>query len=139
MEAQLAPAFAGVQIGMGERLVAAAIAQATGQPEAQVNKLYKKQGDLGLIAEALVPAKPQSRLTVAKVHEALLDIARTSGAGSTEKKVEKLSGLVKAATPGAARYLVRLAVGRLRLGVGVPTVIEAVARTQAAPRRAREI
>ena len=139
MEAQLAPAFAGVQIGMGERLVAAAIAQATGQPEAQVNKLYKKQGDLGLIAEALVPAKPQSRLTVAKVHEALLDIARTSGAGSTEKKVEKLSGLVKAATPGAARYLVRLAVGRLRLGVGVPTVIEAVARTQADPRRAREI
>jgi DNA ligase 1 len=139
MEAQLAPAFAGVQIGLGERLVAQAIAEATGKSAEQINRLYKKQGDLGSLAEALLPEAGRSRLSVLKAHEALLDIAETSGSGSTEKKVQKLSRLIKAAAPRAARYLVRLVVGRLRLGVGVPTIIEAVARHEADAEPAREI
>ncbi|HJQ27385.1 MAG TPA: ATP-dependent DNA ligase [Blastocatellia bacterium] len=139
MEAQLAPAFAGVQIGMGERMVANAIAEAAGKSAEQVNKLSKKQGDLGLVAEALLPARPRSRLTVLQAYERLLDIAQTSGSGSTEKKIQKLAALLKVTAAHAARYLVRLAVGRLRLGVGTPTIIEAVARTQADRRAARDI
>lgn len=136
LEARLAPAFAGIQIGMGERMAEAAIAKASGQPQAQINKRYKKLGDLGLVAEAALPPKRQSRLTVAAVHAALLKIAATGGAGSAEKKVGQLAALIKAASPRAARYLVRLAVGYLRLGVGTPTIIEALARTEADPRAA---
>lgn len=139
MEAQLAPAFAGVQIGMGERTVAASIAQAAGKSTEQVNKLSKKRGDLGLVAEALLPEKPRSRLTVLRAYEGLLDIARTTGSGSTEQKVQKLADLLEVTTAHAARYLVRLAVGRLRLGVGTPTIIEAVARAQDDSRQAREV
>src|SRR2546423_5803380 len=139
MEAQLAPAFAGVQIGMGERTVATAIAQASGKSEEQVNRLSKKQGDLGLVAEALLSEKPRRRLTFLRAYEGLLDIAQTSGSGSTEKKIQKLAALLKVTTAHAARYLVRLAVGRLRLGVGTSTIIEAVARTHTDSRQAREI
>lgn len=139
MEAQLAPAFAGIQLGMGERMVATAIAQATGKSAEQVNKLYKKQGDLGLVAEGLLPKKRQSRLTLLRAYEGLLDIARMTGSGSSEKKVEKLATLLKATASYAARYLVRFAVGRLRLGVGTSTIIEAVARTHDDSRQAREV
>lgn len=130
LEARLGPAFAGVQIGMGERMVASAIREATRKSQQQINKLYKKRGDLGLVAQALLPKKRESRLTVSKVHSALLEIARTGGAGSIEKKTARLAKLIKSASPQAARYIVRLAVGQLRLGVGAATIVEAVARTQ---------
>ncbi|HZS03957.1 MAG TPA: ATP-dependent DNA ligase [Blastocatellia bacterium] len=129
-EARLGPAFAGIQIGMGERMVAAAIEAATGKPSTQVSRLYHKLGDLGLVAAQLLPARKAGSLTVSKVWTALREIAGTSGSGSLEKKTGLLAALIKASSPRAALYIVRFAVGRLRLGVGAPTIIEAVARTQ---------
>lgn len=47
--------------------------------------------------------------------------------------------LLKQATPIEGRYIVRLTLGRLRLGVAVPTIIEAVARREEDPKRARRV
>ncbi len=138
-EALLLPAFTGVEIGMGERLVAAAIAAATGKTQEQINKAYKKTGDLGTVAQNLLPQKMRSSLTVSQAYSSLLEIARTSGPGSVEKKVQMLASLIKRASPQGARYIARFVVGRLRLGVGAPTIIEAVARTYSDSRHARAL
>src|SRR6185436_18342474 len=55
LEARLGPPFAAVNIGMGERMVAAAISAATKKSERDVSKLYNKLGDLGLVAQSLTP------------------------------------------------------------------------------------
>lgn len=55
------------------------------------------------------------------------------------RRAKRLAALIKPASPLAACYIVRFAVGRLRLGVGAPTIIEAVARTQPESQEAREI
>jgi DNA ligase-1 len=128
-QAQLLPAFEGVEMGMGERLVASAIAASAKKNQADVFKLYKKTGDLGLVAESLLPEKKRSALTVSKAYSSLLEIARTAGSGSVEKKIQMLARLLNSASSRSARFLVRFAVGRLRLGLGVPTIIEAIART----------
>jgi DNA ligase-1 len=138
-EARLLPSFAGLELGMGERMVASAIAIATDKTPQKVNTLYKQLGDLGLVAHNLLPPKRRSTLTVSEVYSALLDIGRTSGAGSVEKKVRLLASLMTRASPRGARYLARFAVGRLRLGVGAPTIIEAVARTNADSKAARAL
>ena len=127
-EARLAPAFASLEMGMGERLVAESVAIATKKTPRQTNRAYKQLGDLGFVAENLLPQRI-SRLTISQVHEGLLEIAKTSGPGSIERKTRLLAELIKRASPRGARYVVRLAVGRLRLGVGAITIIEAVART----------
>lgn len=127
-EARLAPAFVGIQMEMGERLVAESVAIAANKTVRQINRAYKLVGDLGLVADKLLPPK-SSRLTVSQAHENLLKIARDRGPGCIERRIRSLAGLILRASPRGACYLIRFAVGRLRLGVGALTIIEAVART----------
>jgi DNA ligase-1 len=139
LEARLGPPFAAVNIGMGERMVAAAIGAATKESEREVSKLYNKLGDLGLVARSLTPKSRRGKLTVSEVYSSLLEIARTSGRGSAEKKVERLAGLIGSVSPLSALYITRFVVGRMRLGVGAPTIIEAVARLHPDSKEARSV
>jgi len=139
LEARLGPPFAAVNIGMGERMVAVAVAAATKKSEASVSKLYKQLGDLGLVAQRLTPKNTRGKLTVSEVYSSLLEIARTSGRGSAEKKVKRLAELIGSVSPLSALYIARFVMGRMRLGVGAPTVIEAVARLQPDAREARAV
>jgi DNA ligase-1 len=128
-EGRLLPAFEGIETGMGERNIAAAIASATKRTDDEVAFASRQQGDLGLVVESLSSTK-RSRLSVSDVYESLLKIARTSGKGSTESKQKQLAALLRSATPVEARYIVRFTQGRLRLGIAAPTIIESVARNQ---------
>jgi DNA ligase 1 len=139
LEARLGPPFAAVNIGMGERMVAAAVAAATKESERKVSKLYKELGDLGLVARRLTPKNRRGKLTVSEVYSSLLEIARTSGRGSAEKKVKRLADLIGSVSPLSALYIARFVVGRMRLGVGAPTIIEAVARLQTDAKEARAV
>jgi DNA ligase-1 len=138
-EGRLLPAFEGLETGMGERTIAAAIASASRRTDEEVAASSQRLGDLGLVAESLLPQLKRSRLTVSDVYEALLKVARTSGKGSTEAKRDQLAQLLRRATSIEARYVVRFTQGRLRLGVAAPTIIEAVARLEEHPKEARQI
>ncbi|HEX2489289.1 MAG TPA: ATP-dependent DNA ligase [Blastocatellia bacterium] len=139
LEARLGPPFAAVNIGMGERMVAAAVAAATKEIERKVSKLYKELGDLGLVAQRLTPKNRRGKSAVSEVYSSLLEIARTSGRGSAEKKVKRLADLIGSVSPLSALYIARFVVGRMRLGVGAPTIIEAVARLQTDAKDARAV
>jgi DNA ligase-1 len=139
LEARLGPPFSAVNIGMGERMVAAAISEASGKPREAVDKLYRKLGDLGLVAQQLASEKKRGALTVSEVYSALLAVAQTSGKGSVEKKIGRLAALLKSVSPRSALYIARFAVGRLRLSVGAPTIIEAVARSSPDHKEAKAV
>src|SRR5215468_2579418 len=124
---------------MGERMVAAAVGAATKKSEREVSKLYKKLGDLGLVARSLTPKNRRGKLTVSEVYSSLLAIARTSGRGSAEKKVARLAELIRSVSSLSALYIARFVVGRMRLGVGAPTIIEAVARSHPDGKEARAV
>jgi DNA ligase-1 len=57
----------------------------------------------------------------------LLGIARESGSGSIQRKIDLLAELLRNLDALEARYVVRAAQGRLRLGVGEQTILEATA------------
>lgn len=139
LEASLGPPFAAVNIGMGERMVAAAIAASTEESERNVSKLYKELGDLGLVAQRLTPKNRRGKMNVSEVYSSLLEIARTSGRGSAERKVKRLADLIGSVSPLSALYIARFVVGRMRLGVGAPTIIESVARLQTDAKEARAV
>jgi len=66
-------------------------------------------------------------LTVGGVFAELSALASASGAGSHDGKVAALFGLFKRASNEEARYLARLVLGEMRIGVGEGTVRDAVA------------
>jgi DNA ligase-1 len=139
LEGRLLPAFEGVETGMGERTVALSIAAATKLSPEEVATASNRLGDLGLVAEELIPCSKRPKLSLTAVYQALLKLARTGGRGSTEEKQKQLTALLRQATPIEGRYLVRLTLGRLRMGVAAPTIIEAVARREDDTKQARRI
>jgi len=139
----IAPPFEGLEVGMGEKFVVQAIATATGYDTQAVEKDYKKSGDLGdtagkLMAEKKQQALYQEELTVSKVFDVFRRIATTSGAGAHEKKIASLVELLNSATPLEAKYLVRFPIGKLRLGAGDATVLEALSIAKQGDRSAKE-
>lgn len=128
-EGGLLPPWAGLEIGIGDQMAIQAISAATGQSVAQVRQRYRKAGDLGTMAEQLLPATSGTALKVAGVYKELREIAHTAGGGSVTKKVGLLAGLLRRCTPREACYLLRFVTGKLRLGVGPLTILEGVARS----------
>src|SRR6202047_229915 len=138
----IAPEFAGVDLGLAEKLAIRAVATAVGASPAEVTALVRQTGDLGLAAERLLTVKAADRpasLTVTAVVDTLHEIAEAEGAGSQGRKLDLLAGLLAQATPLEARYLLRLVTGGLRLGIGTPTILDALAQVYAGGRAARPV
>jgi DNA ligase 1 len=141
-QGQIAPDFAGVELGLAERLAARAVAQAAGTSAEQVLASARETGDLGLTAEQLLKAGAGSRpasLQVEAVFEGLHQVAQAQGAGSQGRKLAGLVGLLSQATPLEARYLLRTVTGTLRLGIGTATILDALAEVHAGGRKARPV
>ena len=138
----IAPEFAGVDLGLAEKLAVRAVATASGASPAEVTALVRQTGDLGLAAEQLLAATAADRpatLTVPAVMDTLHQIAAAQGPGSQGRKLDLLAGLLARATPLEARYLLRLVTKGLRLGIGTPTILDALAQVQAGGRAARPV
>src|SRR5580704_5997007 len=127
----IAPEFAGVDLGLAEKLAIRAVAIAADTDAAQVAALVRETGDLGQAGERLLsvpgPGGPVAGLEVTDVVRTLGEIAAAEGAGSQGRKLELLAGLLARATPLEARYLLRLVTKNLRLGIGTPTILDALA------------
>jgi DNA ligase 1 len=138
----IAPEFAGVDLGLAEKMAIRAVAAATGVAPEQVAALVRETGDLGQAAEQLLTATAAGRppsLTVTTVVNTLRQIANAEGPGSQGRKLDLLAGLLGQATPLEARYVLRLVTGNLRLGIGTPTILDALAQVYAGGRADRPV
>ncbi len=131
-QGQIAPGFKGYDIGLGDKLVEEALAKVSGYPAADLDKQYKKLGDLGLVAQQITEKKMQrslfrEKLSVEKVYDNLMKIAKASGHGSQELKLKLLAELLNSAAPLEAKFLTRIPLGTMRLGIGDPTLMDALA------------
>nr|WP_303714046.1 ATP-dependent DNA ligase [Methanoculleus marisnigri] len=124
---EIGPGYSDVNLGIGDRTTAAAIALAAGTDPAPVEAAARELGDYGDVAFRLIAAPATGPLPVADVHRGLVEIAGASGPGSVEAKKNALAALLIAATPPERRYLSRLAAGEMRLGVGEMTLLDALA------------
>ncbi len=142
MQGRLWPEWSGLpELGVGEKFLIKAASIATKVGEAEVEKLYKQLGDLGKAVEQLKQrgvsgglaqfiggsSKRSTRLSVERVYETLSRVASMVGEGSRDIKIKLIAGLLMDSEAIEAKYLVRLIEGRLRLGIGDATVLDALA------------
>jgi DNA ligase 1 len=136
---EIAPAFTGIEIGLADKMVTRALADGTGVPLEEVRATLRETGDLGLTAEQLLTGQRPPTLEVGVVFETLHQIAAAAGTGSQGRKLELLGGLLERATPLEARYLARTVTGSLRLGIGHPTILDALALVHTGSRASRPV
>ncbi len=143
-QGKLYPDFVGIELGMAEKMVIAAIARTIGVSRQKVGQVYNTTGDLGSAVEVLKTTTPTARLmastniSVTKVYEVLDRIAHTAGKGSVEAKINLLTRLITDSTPEEAKYLIRTITGRLRLGIGDMTFLDALAIAFGGGKEARQ-
>ena len=131
-QGKLYPDYLGIEIGLAEKLIVRAIALSSGKPEKNINTAFRKKGDLGEVAATLLGRKAQQTLmsrtlNVRDVYQIFNKIAKSTGSGSIDIKLRFLSSLLNDASPKEAKYIIRTALGKLRLGVADMTILEALA------------
>jgi DNA ligase-1 len=126
----LRPEYEGIELGVADSLARRAVASATGHPEEEIARRVTVSGDLGTTFEEIVresgPGTASGR-SVQEVYDGLLEIAGTSGEGSQDLKIRRLTALLENAGPEEGKYLVRFVLGKLRLGVREMTLLDAFA------------
>lgn len=143
LQGKLYPDYVGVELGLAEKLLIKAAAEVSGKTERSVEEDYRKTGDVGLSVEKLLRKKSQASLvkrslTVNTVYETFDKIANATGSGSVETKIRLLISLLNDATPLEGKFIARMAVGRLRLGVADMTVLDGLAVAYGGDKVARE-
>ena len=139
IQGRLAPFFEPVEIGPGPGLLITAIATAYGAKKEDVVKLNKQTGDLGVTAQRLAPATKRKSPTVVEVHARLFEIARAAGGGSQQKKLDGFTALLADLDATSAKHLVRITLGKMRLGIGDPTVLDALSFAKKGDRSLRPV
>ncbi|MCQ4332544.1 ATP-dependent DNA ligase [Natronomonas sp. F2-12] len=139
VQGRIVPAHDDTKLDVGPTLCYEALARAAGRnvSAADVEAELAAVGEIGAVAESLDLGGQRGLeafgdgtpdpLTVAEVQRTLRSIATASGGGSTDTKRNTLFGLFNRAEPLEARYLARLVLGEMRIGVGEGTVRDAVA------------
>lgn len=148
---KLYPEYVGIELMLAEKMAIKALSRASGKSEKQIEKMMANIGDIGKITYIVLSKKTQTSLldfTGAKqtylpefleIWQLLNEIAHLSGEGSNEKKINKLSGILSKISPLEAKYLVRMVVGKLRLGVAIQLLLEALALAKTGDRENKSI
>ncbi|MBQ8644511.1 MAG: ATP-dependent DNA ligase [Candidatus Methanomethylophilaceae archaeon] len=148
-QGKLHPDFHPQVLGMSDKLVLKAIAKASGYSESEAEEQWLKTGDPGAVAEMFIGGKPsdtgakkvkqaslfsfgddaddEKQLTVGDVVAGLVSIENTDGKKSQAGKIDDLVSLLRDSSPVGARYLCRIVTGRMRVGAGDMTILDALA------------
>ncbi|MFN3654591.1 MAG: ATP-dependent DNA ligase [Candidatus Nitrosotenuis sp.] len=132
IQGKLRPDFEGVELGLAEKLAIHAISKSSGIPIRKINEAYSEDGDLGRAAAKILEQKKQTTflaqdITVERVYETLYKIAKLEGARSQDLKMKYVSSLLNDATPQEAKFILKILMGTLRLGIADNTVMDALA------------
>lgn len=148
----LAPPYKGIEFSLADKMMIRVLSVAFGFPPEEVRQNYKTVGDLGTVAQSLKEiSQKQIRnqlfpdfdqkttnpkadkiltskdpLTINNIYDYLLLVAQAEGEGSQEEKVALMSSLLEQVDALSVRYLVRIPLGKLRLGFSELTILDAL-------------
>jgi len=127
------PDWSSQKLGIGPNLLYEAIGYVAGIRKEDVIERINRTGDVGQAVEELLLAKSQmtffhEELDLVHVYNALISIAGQEGKKSQREKLLEVRRLLANAHPLEGRYLARIMLEELRIGVGEGSVREAVAK-----------
>ena len=127
------PDWSPLKLGIGPNLLYEAVAYVVGTKKDGVVQEINTAGDAGKAIEHLISNKEQTsfftqELTTSDIYNEFEHIAQIEGKGSQREKVLALRKLFANAQPLEARYLARLTLEELRIGIGEGNVRDAIAK-----------
>jgi DNA ligase-1 len=126
------PDWSSKKLGIGPNLLYEAIGYVAGMKKEQIIERINTTGDAGRAVEELLSIKSQTTffhedLDLVRVYNELIAIAEMEGKKSQREKLLAVRRLLANARPLEGKYLARIMLEELRIGVGEGSVRDAIA------------
>jgi DNA ligase-1 len=118
------------KLNAGGALLSKAVKVISGATDAVLTAAYRRHGDLGAAAFDLWRDPPIPSLTLLEIQDAFASMA---AARTTAIRAALVEGLLRRATAIEAKYLLKLMLGDMRIGVKQSLVEEAIASAASVP------
>ncbi|MDV0445664.1 DNA ligase [Methanimicrococcus sp. At1] len=145
---EIFPAWTGKKLGLGPNLLYSALSKAAGISLDKIKTLLRETGDVGETTYRALSEDKKSqstfssffeeenesdsgskgKLSVRDVYDRLKEIADASGKGAQSQKIKSLQYLFSESTPVEAKYISRIALEELRIGIGEGIVRDSIAK-----------
>jgi len=117
------PDWSSQKLGIGPNLLYEAIRNVAGIKKTEVIERINRTGDVGTAVEELLAVKTQTSLSyhtldLVGVYQKLVSISAREGKTSQKEKIRAVMVLLGDARPLEGRYLARIILEELRIGVG---------------------
>ncbi len=144
IQGKLGPDYQSKQLGVAEKVAIKSLALASGYSINDVQAKYNKIGDIGDVAYEILKSKLQTtlfyeKLTIEGLYNTLLKISELTGSGSIELKLKYINSLLNNSTNLESKFIIKLILGNLRLGIADFTVLDAIAIAFTGDKKNRKI
>lgn len=143
IQGRLVPQYVNIEFNFSGKLIVKAIAGKSLDliaMESQIKSILSVKGDMGHVVEELLNQKdflnnfqlgldfsPSSNEpSIQDVYKSLENIATSSGKGSQEQKMDSYFKLILSLDPKSAKYVTRIIIGDLRLGLSDKTILDSL-------------
>ena len=138
MRGKLFPDWSSEKLGFGPNLLYDALAYVIGKKRGYVVSEMNNSGDVGKVVESLLEKREQTmffseELDLLDVNNRFLQMANSSGRRSQQERLRSAQYLLSNASPLEGRYLARLMLEEMRIGVGEGVVKDAVSKAFGVP------
>ncbi len=143
IQGRLVPQYVNTEFNFSSKLIVRAL---TGKAldsvvlENQIKSILSVKGDMGHVVEDLLNQKDflnnfqlgldfsqsSNKPTIEEVYKSLKNIANASGKGSQEQKMEMYFNLILSLDALSAKYVTRIIIGDLRLGLSDKTILDSL-------------
>ena len=149
IQGKLRPDFEGIEMGVAEKMVIRAVRRSTAIPIKTIEEGYRVDGDLGHAVSKLIEKKTQTTLfdseisadkSVEWVYDSFCKIAELEGSGKNvlDKKMNYIASLLNNANPIEAKFIIKILIGTMRLGVADNTILDSLAIAYTKSKQNRE-
>lgn len=115
-------------LSVGFSMASTVLVELSGIDPQRYGELVVQLGDMGDVAQHIMPPQPVTPGEPITLQAALTAFEELAGTRGTGAKAVKLRALLARATPGEAKYIVKLVTGDMRMGLKESLVEEALAR-----------
>ncbi len=120
------PDYKGYTFNFAEKNMIGVLGSLFNKETSVISAAVKKLGDLGAVfAEYQQPKSTADILTISKLKEQLDELLSIKGSRSQEAKEELLTSLLYETDPLSGKYIMRIILGKLRLGFSDMTLLDA--------------
>lgn len=135
IQGKVFPDFDQRNLSFSTSLMKEAISESTGIEEEELKQKLSQIEDMGSLFDTYSIQREsgqstllQSDLEIPEVYDTLESVAGESGSGSQQRRIDHIVGLFSRCSSIEGKYLTRLILGNMSIGVGSGTVRDAISR-----------